>query len=422
MLLFTVLFYFSLPFQVALSPASGIDLAGARIFALGLGALWLANGLRERKLRLASGWQLPLLVTFVFLAAFSLFGSERPAWGWRKLVFILSFLPLFLIACDLARDRKRLLALASAVVYGAGAAASVGILQFLLQFVFPIDGLLRFWTSVLLPVFLGPAFSEAVSRYPSLLVNVGGHTLLRATAFFPDPHMFSFFVGMAAPLALGLAQSRPDKKKLFSVLAALIFLGDLLSFSRGGYLGLAGGSAVLAMAMGGRIPTLRWKRWAAMLSLPFAAFLLLPGNPVVGRFASSFSLQEGSNQGRIAMWKEAARVIGEHPLQGVGLGNYPLEVKPSAEYREPIYAHNLYLDIAAETGLINAAAFLLLLAASCYTLFKRSEKDPFFIWPAVSLTVFAFHALVETPLYSVHILPLLLLLLAFAVKDTAVSG
>ena len=70
-------------------------------------------------------------------------------------------------------------------------------------------------------------------------------------------------------------------------------------------------------------------------------------------FSSIFDLKEGSNVGRLEMWKKSAEVALDNPFSGVGIGNYPLEVKASADYREPITAHNTYLDIASETGIIS---------------------------------------------------------------------
>jgi O-antigen ligase len=410
----TVLFYLLLPFQIALSPVPGVDLASARVLSLGLGVLWLVRSLRRRRLWISDAWQTPLLLTFLFLALFSIVGAENDLWGFRKLLFLLSFLPLFFCIGSLAaEDRQFPFRLSAATVVGAGIAAGIGILQFALQFLFPLPALFRFWTNTLLPLFLGESFAQSVASYPSLLVDIGGRTVFRATAFFPDPHMFSFFMGMGLPLTIGLAWTRPERKRPFLFLASVILLADLLAFSRGGYVGLLAGLSFVALIRLRDWITSR-RRSLAAITLLLAAFFLYPANPVRDRLLSSFDLREGSNQGRIAMWREAARAISEHPFLGVGLGNYPLAVKPSAEYREPIYAHNLYLDIAAETGIPNAIVFLLILLTACYTFLKRSRTEGFFLWPAVSLVVFSAHSLVETPLYSVHVLPLFLFLIALS--------
>ncbi len=121
------------------------------------------------------------------------------------------------------------------------------------------------------------------------------------------------------------------------------------------------------------------------------------------------------------MWKTASQVVADHPFTGVGLGNYSLAVKPSASYREPIYAHSLYLDIAAELGLPALLVFLTLITHAGISLYRKSKEEPFLLYPFISLIVFFTHSLVETPLYSVHIFPLFLVILAMSTFHTIQS-
>ena len=403
--------YLLLPFQVALDPLPGFDVASVRVIIPLLVGAWLFISLISRTIRISPRIQTPLLLSFLFLSAFSLVNAHEVSWGLRKLFFLLSFFPLYLVLAALIDSEEKILRLTKYVVFGSFALAIVGIFQFLLQFVFSFDTLFRFWTRFVLPPFLGASFAQSVADYPSIFVNIGGHTMMRAVAVFPDPHMLSFYLGMTAPLAIGLALVLPKRRTFFFIAAATILLADLLTFSRGGYLGLIGGSLFLL--------ALQYRQWSARIKKTIVAvFMLITiiiiASPIGTRLSSSFDTSEGSNQGRLAMWRAAVDSIGEHPLIGVGLGNYSLAVKPSAAYRDPIYAHNLFLDIAAETGIINALMFLTLLLTSAYALFKRSEKSSFFLWPAVSLVIFATHSLVETPLYSVHVVPLLIFLLALS--------
>jgi len=150
----------------------------------------------------------------------------------------------------------------------------------------------------------------------------------------------------------------------------------------------------------------------------FLLFLfVMPDNPVAGRFESSFNINEGSNQGRIYNWKEALPIIVAHPL-GVGIGMYPLYVDPLATYRMPIYAHDLYLDIAAELGIIAAIVFIAFLVVVFARFWQAAKTDPFWSAGVASLTVFSVHSLVETPLYSVHVLTLFLIVASLAITKT----
>lgn len=66
---------------------------------------------------------------------------------------------------------------------------------------------------------------------------------------------------------------------------------------------------------------------------------------------------------RFSNWQQAGRVIASAPLLGVGLGNYETAVPAHILPGEPasIYAHNFFLQAAAETGV--PGLFLLLLLA-----------------------------------------------------------
>lgn len=73
---------------------------------------------------------------------------------------------------------------------------------------------------------------------------------------------------------------------------------------------------------------------------------------------------------RFANWLQAGRVIAAAPLLGVGLGNYEAAVPAHVYAGEPasIYAHNFFLQWAAETGI----PFFLLLIAVSIPFFKKN--------------------------------------------------
>jgi O-antigen ligase len=405
------LLYLLLPFQIALNPIAGFDVASVRVIIPFIVIVWLVRGLISRKVWIAWRIQTPLLLSFLFLCAFSLIGASEISWGLRKLLFLFSFFPLYFVLTALLNTHEKIVHLTKYVVFGAFTLAITSIIQFLLQFIIPLNTLFRFLTGTALPIFLGTTFAQSVADYPSIFVNIGGRTLMRAVAIFPDPHMLSFYLGMTTPLAIGLAFAFPQRKRFFFIIATTILFADLLTFSRGGYLGITSGLLFLFI--------LQFNQWSWRAKKIFFASLLtsalvLFASPIGTRLTSSFDTKEGSNQGRIEMWRAATNIIIEHPLLGVGLGNYSLAIKPSANYRDPIYAHNLFLDIASETGIVNASIFIAIIIASLISLCKKSRTQNFYLWSTISLIIFTAHSLVETPLYSVHVVPLLLFLIAMS--------
>ena len=91
--------------------------------------------------------------------------------------------------------------------------------------------------------------------------------------------------------------------------------------------------------------------------------------------ARVLSFTSGGGSGRTDIWAVATQVARDHPLLGVGIGNFPL-VEPSYASRtanlpqvdyivtEPQVVHNSYLELLAELGVVGLAFFAALVAAA----------------------------------------------------------
>lgn len=191
-------------------------------------------------------------------------------------------------------------------------------------------------------------------------------------------------VAVAALLAEGL----PRNRKLFLYLTWVSALALLVSLSRGGFVafGVACVAAVLLChAAADRLPRSRkggaegrssgatWDmrgrpaRVVAVAAVAlFAGVLWLgQGDRVFSRLETLLRFQQESTfLGRLGYWEEALHMIADRPLTGFGLGSY-VWVFPN--YRDVVTnqlqtnAHNEYLEMAAETGLIGAALCTLFL-------------------------------------------------------------
>ncbi|EKE20841.1 MAG: hypothetical protein ACD_7C00461G0001 [uncultured bacterium] len=417
----TKLLFLYLPFQLALNPAEGFDLASVRIIIPLLFLVWLIDCLKNKKIIVPNNLTFFLLISFLFFTSFSLFFATNYVWGLRKLLFLFSIFPLFfIIHAIFSSNQAKKLSLLKFTALGGVFAALLGIIQFLLQFVIPLNKLYSAWAIIIVP-FLGNSFSQAVLTNPSWLVNVGGHTLLRATAFFPDPHMLAFYLNITGLISLGIYFSQKEinhPKNYYLLFSLTIFLTSFLTFSRGGYLGLISGILFFSFftfksKLKSIFNTPKKLFLTLSTSLILITIIFIP-NPVSNRLFSSFNLSEGSNIGRIKTWQQSLEVISNNPILGVGLGNYSLAIKPSADYREPIYSHNTFLDIAAETGILNALVWLLLFLFSIINFTRGFIKNNDFINLALAaaLVALSIHSLFETVIFSVHILPLIILILS----------
>ena len=77
-----------------------------------------------------------------------------------------------------------------------------------------------------------------------------------------------------------------------------------------------------------------------------------------GPLCSVNDLLEQGGSGRLAFWKKAVSIIRLSPVYGTGLNTYTRMIKRDPDRRTWWYAHNSYLQMAAETGLLGLACFL----------------------------------------------------------------
>lgn len=414
------LYFLFLPFQFALSPWEGVDLAIIRPITLILVMFFILDGLVRRSLYLPMGFSAFFFSAFLCIASLSFFLAENTGFAFRKIGFLFSFLPLFPLLIIWLRTsavaRKKVL---TSFVMGAALLSGTGLSIFFAQFIFGLEKIFSFLLGQVLPFFLGDAFAQSVAIHPSLLVNISGVTLLRASGVFPDPHIFSLFVALAVPFSLVLIfESTTQKMKhSWNFVFVLLLAGVFLSFSRGAYMALLGGGSIFLWLSGIFQHPHFYQKKKFFIPI-FLLLLLLFTSPIGARFLSSFSGEDGSNKERLRLWQEAVLHISERPFLGVGLGNYSLLVHPEAAYRDPIYVHNLFLDLAVEIGLVGLFFFLGLLIFAMKGMYSQWKEEA--DWWALALfsstIIFCIHSLFESPIYSVHILPVLILFLAIGVS------
>ncbi len=156
--------------------------------------------------------------------------------------------------------------------------------------------------------------------------------------------------------ARALTAWRPPRERVADgVLAASAALLVGLTFTRNAYLGLAAGLLVLVLTARPRL---------ALALPPFVVVLLvlvLPAD-VRQRAASTFDRTDAAARDRLSMWASGARMVAQRPFLGVGPGQirglYPVYRQP--EFVEPSvgHLHNNVVNVAAETGLPSALAYL----------------------------------------------------------------
>jgi O-antigen ligase len=186
-----------------------------------------------------------------------------------------------------------------------------------------------------------------------------------------DPNDSATLFVMALPFAL-LISSRPGKFRWAGITAVPILLVALLKTgSRGGVIAL--GVLFLFMLITG--DSRRRKQFLLLAGVFAIAFAIVPHNDLVERFNNVFGTGTDYNldsrDGRLEIWKRGIGLMLNNPLLGVGVATY--EVADGVTAGSWHTAHNAYIQIGAELGVLGFAAFLAAVAYSGKALWRGSR-------------------------------------------------
>jgi O-antigen ligase len=411
---------FYIPFQIALNPIEGIDLASIRILIILLFFAWLLFSLSRKKLFIPSAIQTWLILIFLFIVFLSFCYAPEQERALRKTLFLFNIIPLYFISASLIKNKIQIKKIIFVSIFAALLAGIAGLIQFGSQFIIGQEKTADFWAEIITPIFYGESFGAQIISTPSWFVNISSETYLRSFGFFPDPHMFSFYLGLIIPLVLAFLIFKKKYNIFLFIILTILISSILLSFSRGGYLGMfAGLSSVIILSWKFLIPKMK----AVIFLIIFVGIVsvFIPQNPIANRINSIINLEEGSNVGRLIIWRQSADVFRDHPLTGIGIGNYSSYLFPEEKYRIPIYAHNTYLDIASEMGIFALIAWIGIFLSCFWQLFKIIKKTADKNLRIISIGLFggliwfSVHCFFETPIYSPQILAMLMIIFGIIV-------
>jgi len=196
----------------------------------------------------------------------------------------------------------------------------------------------------------------AINDYRMGLMTIEGYRAGgRGGGIFGNPNDMALYLVSIVPVAIAFCLSARTAlgKLVFAGCAMLMVVAIVLTYSRGGFLGLAVALGFFAWKAGRRH---RAEIVVAGLLIVAAFLALVPSYAL--RLASIIvpSLDPvGSSEARSGEILRSLYVAIRHPLLGIGMGNYA----PEMSYRGMV-THNSYTQVAAEMG---AAALV------CYTMF-----------------------------------------------------
>lgn len=357
---------------IALPVSSGSKIGPLSLTDIGLAAalaLWLLDGVRRRTLRLTFSPLVGAVLGYVAALILSLIGALNLGEALAEVVKWIQ-VALVLLVLRQMMPRQQTHWLVAALLLGGVGQALLGLYQFIFQ--------------------IGPEWFIILGRF------------MRASGSFGQPNPYAGYLGLCLPVAASLAlwawqrlwqpvdqsmgQSMAKTATVsflwwalfYTAATILIGAGLLASWSRGGWMGAAGGLAIV-LTLRSRQAMLAGLAGTLLLVVTMLVNSALPQwipAPIAARLQdipAYFGMTDVLNQPvtdenfavieRIAHWVAALRMWEQAPWVGIGPGNYAT-IYPTVRiprWEEALgHAHNIYLNTLAESGLIGFGMFLLI--------------------------------------------------------------
>lgn len=206
----------------------------------------------------------------------------------------------------------------------------------------------------------------------------------RGWGFGGNPLILSGVMCMLLPVVVVILMDPGFEKKLkkISVFAVIsILVGLLCNKSRGAWL-----TELIVIP----VATYRYVKknkfyLAVMLAVFFGIAGFMVSSPQYMQRVKSITniTTERSNADRIWAWRSALDMLREHPATGVGFGQFKVrylaEYKYAQESQKLTHAHNNFLQVSAENGIIGLAGFLYFIGYYLYRSMRNYciNKNPY---------------------------------------------
>jgi O-antigen ligase len=366
-------------------------IGAAELLVALLALAWLARGVRRRELTIHADALVVAILAMVALAGLSIGYAVDKTSAVKETLKWLEVLLALVIVVDLTRSGHAGRWIIAAMLVGGAAEAAYGAMQFATG--------------------NGPDFFE-----------VGG--ALRAFGHFDQPNPFAGYLTTILPLAAFMTLSRANPvpyRWLSAGATGLIAIGIGLSQSRGAWLGAGVAAACLLLSWSARTRRLLVPcALAGVLAVALAVSGLLPAS-ILDRLSQTIQYfgvfdvrtvevtsENWAIVERMAHWQAGWYMFLAHPWLGVGAGNYA-QAYPDfyvGSWIEPLgHAHDYYINMLAELGVVGGGLLVLLLAIAFRQLggaLVRSEDQGETFWRAVlagafgGLIVFCVHNLFDS--------------------------
>ncbi len=325
---------FFVPLVVTDSTTVGFTLPKQLLAQVLLSIVILARLVKDNKDKVRISLKTPLdmaIIVFIILVLASFRNTTNSAISLKGFTNIMGYVLLYYMVASNLKEDEHIRWMAGAIVLAGLFVSILGILEYVGLGIFkwekPVTQQVQMWVTL--------GNSNAVAQYLIMVI----------------------------PVAIGIMLYSKNFKwmlvwgGIISIMAACL----ILTFAKGAWLGLA-------VALLSFVVLSTRKKVIPLVLAGIMIVLCLTGLFYNSRLTHLLEEEdkEGTFSGRVAMWQSSIKMVQAHPFIGSGLNNFYLlfpkyqvpkfnEILPN---RRPMQAHNDYLQLATEVGILGLAAFL----------------------------------------------------------------
>lgn len=200
--------------------------------------------------------------------------------------------------------------------------------------------------------------------------RLAGPVDLYGMGIYADENDFAMLFVVAQSLLwfLGASQKRQALRWAIWLIIPFCWHAVFLTGSRGGLLGLAATTVLIALRSKSRLLGL------ALIPAFLFVYNWQAGSLMKSRADTISNYQaDASAEDRLDAWRAAGRMIAAHPITGVGLASFG-PAFPDYSDKHPREAHNTLLQITAQSGLLAGAMYVLIVLTSLRGLWRNGAR------------------------------------------------
>ena len=234
---------------------------------------------------------------------------------------------------------------------------------------------------------------EFVGAHSALLI--GGRVVPRIAGPLEGPNQLAGWFDVMIPALGACAVARP--RAWIGPALALAVCADVLTFSRGGALGALAGLLAIGFTYRAEIRALAAPVVSGLIAgvAVAAAWATVAHSLGIFRLWNFESTYAGGVGTRPELWRAAWTLWREHPIFGVGAGNFELEIPLTGLHGVKTHANSLYLQALVEGGIPLFAATLWLVIASIASFARDRLRSPFVAAAFAASIALAIHQIVD---------------------------